>query len=320
MDASKLLPLIGVLVFIVVLLNFNLQEIATTIAGADLLPLAMVLAIHVFIILLKAGKWKVITHAYEKPAGLIQCVHAWLVGFVIGIVTPGRIGEFSKAYYLRKTMSMGRGMATIVVDRITDITVLFTLAILGVVTFIYVYSGAISLSVMVLLIIPFMAFLLAAFLFLTRKDMVRRLARPLFSRLVPVRHKEGMRATFHEFYLGMNDIRNSANLVLISMLLTVLSWLIIIIQYSLIALSLSLSIDYLFLLSVVPIVILLDTLPISFSGLGTREVALIFFLGIIHVPAEAAISFSILIFLVNYMAFVPVGLLFWFIRPIRISQ
>lgn len=318
MNVSKLLPLIGVLVFIAVLLNSDLPEIAAAIAGADPLPLAIVLAIHVPIILLKSGKWKIITHAYEKPAGFVECAHAWLVGFVIGIVTPGRIGEVSKAYYLRKGMSMGRAMATVVVDRITDMTVLFILAILGAVSF--MYSGALSGNVMLLLLALFAAFILAAFFFLTRKDAVGRMAGPLFRRFVPLGHKDGMRATFHDFYLGMKDIRKRAYLVPVSMLISVISWLIIIMQYSLIALALSLQIDYLFLLSVIPVVILLDTLPISFSGLGTREVALIFFLGIIQVPLESVVSLSILVFLVNYMAFVPAGLLLWFIRPIRIGK
>ncbi len=319
MNVSKFLPVIGIVIFIIVLLNVNLPEIAGYIANADPLFLALVVLLHIPVILMKAGKWRVIIRACGEDAPLLQCVHAWLVGFVIGITTPGRIGDISKACYLRERMPLGRGIATVVIDRLIDIFTLFFLAILGTVVFVYAYSEFLQSGFLSVLLVFFSAFLLSAFLVLTKRDIVKGFARPIFRRFVPGKYKSGMRITFHDFYLGLRDIRKRGRLVAFSVAVSLISWLIIILQVKLVSMALSLEIDYLFLLSVMPVVTLLDILPISFSGLGTREVALIFFLGILSVPMVTAVSFSVLIFLLDYLVLVPFGLLFWFMKPIRIE-
>jgi uncharacterized protein (TIRG00374 family) len=319
MDISKFFPLIGIVIFIVVLLNVNLSEIANSIMDVSPVFLILAITLHIPIVLLKAGKWKIITHTYERAASFPVCVHAWLVGFVIGIVTPGRLGEITKVYYIKERMSLGRGIATVVIDRIIDILVLFILAISGTVLFIYKYSGFLQANFTLPLIIFFFVFLLSTFFILTRGDIVKKLAKPMFRRFVPGKHKSSLKNAFHDFYLGLKEIRKRGYLVVLSVAISLIYWSIIILQFKLISLALSLQIDYFFLLSVMPVVILLDTLPISFSGLGTREIALIFFLGILSVPIEAVISFSVLIFLFSYLVLVPFGLLFWFIKPIKIK-
>jgi uncharacterized protein (TIRG00374 family) len=248
-----------------------------------------------------------------------RCAHAWIVGFIIGIVTPGRIGEFTKAYYLKDDMPVGCGIATVAIDRIIDIAVLFVLAISGAFLFLVYYSGFLQSDFIYLLTIMFVVFLGAVFFVLTRGNFVRRLARPMFERLVPKKYKSRMRSAFDDFYKGLGKIKSRWHLVLVSVLMSFLSWLVIIFQFTMIAASLSIQLEYLFLLSVIPVVILLDTLPISFSGLGTRELALMFFLGIMGIPLELIISFSVLIFIVGYLVYVPFGLLLWFMKPIKIE-
>ena len=52
--------------------------------------------------------------------------------------------------------------------------------------------------------------------------------------------------------------------------------------------------------SIIPLITLLDALPISFSGLGTRDAAMIFLFSLMSLSAEAAVSFSLLILVFNY--------------------
>ncbi|RLI95948.1 MAG: hypothetical protein DRO99_05185 [Candidatus Aenigmatarchaeota archaeon] len=317
MDASKLLPLIGIVIFIAVLLSTGIMDIVDIIIRADPALLLIVLSLQIPVIVIKAGKWKILTHAYGRGASLKECIQSWLVGFVIGIVTPGRMGELSKAYYLKDRISLGRGIGTIVVDRIADISVLFTLAILG--TILFIYSGFLEMDIIYLLVTLFVVFIALTLFVLAKGDLVKRFAGPVFRRIVPHRHKPGMRKTFHDFYTGLGDIRRRWQLVAVSVALSFVSWSFAILQYKLIATALSLQIGYLFLLSVMPLVTLLDTLPISFSGLGTREIALIIFLGMLNVSAGEAVSFSVLIFLLGYLVLVPFGLIFWFMKPIKIE-
>jgi uncharacterized membrane protein YbhN (UPF0104 family) len=95
--------------------------------------------------------------------------------------------------------------------------------------------------------------------------------------------------------------------MVLAVVLGVLVWLVSIVPYYLLALSIGLNLSYMFLLSVVPIVALLDMLPISFSGIGTRDAALILFLSFISIGKEYAISLSFLILIFGYVLIGLVG-------------
>jgi uncharacterized protein (TIRG00374 family) len=318
MDLSKFLPAIGILIFVIILLNNDIPAIIELILGADPFLLGIVLLLHVPAILLKATKWKLITNAYGKPAPIAKCIHGWLVGFMIGIATPGRIGEMTKAYYLKDEMPTGGGLSTVVIDRIIDILVLFVMAISGGIIFMAAYSGFLQSDFFIFISIFFIAFVSGTFFVLARGDFVRRLVRPMYDRFAPRKHKSRMKDAFNEFYLGLGKIRKRKRFVVLSVALSFLSWMIAILQYNVIATAMSIQVSYLFLLSVMPVIILLDALPISFSGLGTREVALIFFFGAIGIPMGMAISFSVMVFLLGYVVFIPFGLASWLLRPVRI--
>ena len=180
MEISKFLPIIGVLIFIIVLANTDIPTILNIIAGSDYILLTLTLLFHIPVLLLKSAKWELITHAYGKGVSLARCTKAWLVGFVIGIVTPGRIGELTKAYYLRDDMPTGCALSTVVVDRIIDILVLFTLAISGTLIFLMSY-GILQSDIIVALVAFFVAFISATSFLLMRGDTVKRLANLLNS-------------------------------------------------------------------------------------------------------------------------------------------
>jgi uncharacterized protein (TIRG00374 family) len=317
MEKSRLVPLLGIIIFVAVLMNTDLLLIIDTLLAARIDLILFVILLHVPVILLKAWKWKILTHAYGNSPGIFRFVYSWLVGFVIGMVTPGRLGEISKVYYLKDNFSFGKGIATVAVDRIIDIIVLFILAILGIITFLY--GRVLQNEIVYMLIILFSAFLFSVYFVFSRSGSVKKYSKPIFKRLVPKRMKSGMKAAFHEFYQGLNEIKKRKGIVIASFSLTVISWFLAIFQFELIAISLSLQIDYFFLLSVMPIITLLDALPISFSGLGTREVALIFIFGLIGISIESTISFSIMVFMLGYMVYVPLALIIWFHKPIKIK-
>jgi uncharacterized protein (TIRG00374 family) len=318
MEKAKLLPLVGILIFAGVLLFSGPERIASTLSRANPLILMAVILVDIPVVLLKAAKWKVIARAFRDSGPFLTYVKAWLVGFSIGIVTPGRVGEFTKAYYLKDRMGLGNGLSTIFVDRVLDITVLFMLAMLGAISLASAFAGVLGAEFILTVAALFAGFVVAVYLGATRMGIVGRLARPFFARAVPKRHRKGLQAAFSEFYKGLGTIRKRRRLVLYSAGLSVGAWLLGIVQYKLLSMALGLEIGYFFLLSMMPVVILLDTLPISFSGLGTRELAMIFFLSLVGITVEATVSYSIMIFLFGYLIFIPPALLIWFREPIRL--
>ena len=71
---------------------------------------------------------------------------------------------------------------------------------------------------------------------------------------------------------------------------------------------------------VVPIITFADLLPVTVSGIGARELLLIFFLSIVGIGAEAAVALSILYFIIGYVSVAVFGLFLFLREPIRLRD
>ncbi len=72
-------------------------------------------------------------------------------------------------------------------------------------------------------------------------------------------------------------------------------------------------------LTLIPWVLLISIIPISIGGWGLREAAMVFFLGLIGVPQEAALTLSIQIGLLAIVASIPAGFL-WLVGRGRAAK
>ncbi len=313
MKAQRFFPAIGVAIFIYILWNMDLKEVYNHLQSIDLMVLSAAIALMVPVILLKSLKWNVLTRACGIRHPFRKSVLGWLVGFSIGIVTPGRLGDLSRAYYLKEEASLGTGLTTVVVDRIIDIIVLFVLTITGLSLLLATYTiGNIIFPIAVLFVT-----LLALALAFTRKGFVAYILRPVFRRLVPEKYKSKLGTLFTEFYRGVGLMGKKKSLVAFSVIICAFTWSVSIFQYYIISLSLGLGATYYFLFMIIPLTILLDALPISFSGLGTRDAVMIYFLGLLALSAELAVAFSLMIFLVDYILPGIIGMAVWSRNPIK---
>jgi len=312
MKILKLLPIAGLLLFIYIISYFNLASVISTILKADIVLLLIGLAMVAFITLLKAVKWKVIIAAYDVSFPLRDALMAWLVGFFIGFITPGRVGDLGRSYYLRG-VSIGKSLTTVVIDRFMDILVLLIIAVLSMFLFLLpVSSGSFGIMLVLILVVFLVAAMLA-----TRKGTIRCVARPFFRRVVPEKYKLKAAFIFEDFYAGLGSILKDRKSVALALAITVFYWFFSVFQYFIIALALGMNVTYGFMLIIMPVVILLEVIPISFSGLGTREAALIAFMSLVGIAAETAISFSLLLFFLNYITIAAVGFILWTARPMK---
>lgn len=316
MKISRLLPLIGVVLFLYIIWNMNLAEIFNILKGMNIFYLLISMAVIIPSLIIKAFKWKLLIRSYGIDYPLTDSITSWLVGFVISLITPGRVGDISRAYYLKeKKISFGKALTTVVIDRIIDIITLFCLAIIGIfifITFYAVYENLLVSSIIIFILFIFLIFLL------TKKNFTRFILRPFFRRLVPKRYKSKVGSTFNEFYKGLSFMRKKRGLVFIAIIISIIIWFITFLQYYFFALAINIELSLAFLIIIVPITALLDALPISFSGIGTRDAALIFFFSFVDLSAESAISFSLIILFIGYTIMGIVGLFFWFKKPIKI--
>ena len=81
---------------------------------------------------LRAYKWRVLLRSVVPAITFGQAVRSYLGGIPLGLVTPGRVGEFSRGLYLAQTAARGwRGAGLVLIDNWLDFLAVLAWAALG---------------------------------------------------------------------------------------------------------------------------------------------------------------------------------------------
>lgn len=309
MRAAKLFYAIGIALFLFIVSSTGVERIAGVLSGINPVLFLAALAFALPLLLLKAVKQNVLMHAFGARMPLQGSVKIWLIGYFLSVITPGRSGDFLRSLYLSKQtgVASGKCLTAVAVERALDLFCLFVLGIAGLAVLSMQFG--VAQSAIASLALLFAGFC-AAMLLLSRKKAVAFLARPLFNALAPEKWKGRLSAAFRLFYEGLFVYRKKKGSVALALLLTVLNWAASIGQYYIVALALGMQVQPLFLVVAMPAVLLAEALPISISGIGTRDAAAVLLLSFGGVQPASAVGFSITVLALN-LVIALFGLLFF---------
>lgn len=301
---QKYFGIIGVILFVYIISKINLNQVINILSSANLFFIVLSLVPLFFVIVPRSVRWKILIKATGFNISLKDCILICLKGYFLGGVTPGKIGDFFRAKFLtdKIVIPLGKSVMTVAIDRMFDILILFGLSVLGILLISQLYS--IEIFSVHYLFILLVIFGLSLYI-LTSKKLTTKILRPLFNLFVPLTFKEKTKIDFDEFYKGLELLKEGKYHLLASISLAVLSWLVAGIGCYMLALSLNLAITYWYLLISVAISSLVALIPISISGLGTREATFIFLFSIINLMPEEAVSFSLLVLAWNSLPILP---------------
>lgn len=309
---TYLLPLIGIILFLYIIWRTGLANILSIFPGIKLGYLLVALIMLVGIFLLKGLKWRIILDYFGVDYSLLKTSKIWYIGYFIGTVTPAKLGDFIRVFYIKKDTrkKVGECFLTVFLDRLFDIVTILLLALASIVLFVSFFKTNLSIGVIIFVII---ALLLGAYL-VTKKNFVRFLLKPFFNMLIPESKREKIKINFNSFYDNLRKVNK--RLFFIAFIVTLITWLLnFLYAYVLaVALNINVSLGYIFL--IMPMVTIIELIPISISGLGTREAALIFFFFIIGISEVLAVSFSLL-YVFGSLLLALLGAYFLFKNPIR---
>lgn len=312
----KFLSLVGIVLFIVILSRINLQDLVILFARTSPALLLLALLVNGCAIVLKSIKWRIIVKSVKDEFSLGESMKGFLVGFSFSTLTPAKIGDLIKVLYVKDDRcGAGKALATVVIERLMDILLLFSAALLGGYLFSVLYQIQI-LSFGTLAI--FVTGIIAGAYVLLNKTILSRLLRPFFNHFIPEARKTTVSGYFDDFFAGLVMFYHDRPRFLGSFLVGIVSWIPPILYGYLLALSLGIAISPFFFILVIPLLGLLDLLPISISGIGTRDVALIFLFGLQAIPAEQAVAFSLLYLFTSYWLIALIGAGIYLRYPIKI--
>jgi len=313
---SLILPLAGLALFVVIVARVGPARVAAVFAAADPVKLALAPVLVAAIMAVRGVRWRVIMRGVGIDCPLRRATAVWAIGFFASAVTPAKVGDAVRAFYVREDARVGFGQAflTVFVDRLWDLGFVLASGLVTVLIFSRRYvslpSGWIVVGVAV--VIAALAYAL------TRRDLMRRLLRPMFEALVPPRYKDQFALSFHTFYDSLRAYGRGGNHGSV-LLLTLACWaLIFFLAYHVAAtLGVPVHLGYVFL--IMPIVTLVELVPVSVSGLGTRDAVVIYFFSFVGVDSAQAVGFSVAYVLIGTYLTALVGFLLWLRHPVPLG-
>jgi len=301
----KLAISLAILVFLFTRVDFSANGFWEVIRSVNLTWYLLSLFGVVIVLGIKSYRWKMLVANEGFSYRASRSFGAYMSSDAIGIVTPGRIGEIARLYYVRQEtdISFFQAFKTIVSDRVFDFTMLGWFGISGM-TYYFKSFGDIpgySYALIVLAI-----FILAYIAGISLLGWI--LGKGWFSRWqIPRFVYESLLAV-----VGKNAVWMWLLTFVAYFAYFYFSWLIMH--------SLSVKpgiVDVAFIMSIMS---LSTIIPISIAGFGTREATLVALFAYYGLSAELAVTFSLLHFTAFFLWGGLIGLVYWLLMPISLQQ
>lgn len=269
----------GLLLIAALLYSFDPAAILSTILSANTVLLLLAPAAYSVTFLILSLRWQRVLHVLGEHMPLFDAYQAFAGGMILSDLTPGRIGDLSRALLVRDRVALKKGLASVVIDRYADLLTTFALGLCGM--FFTAKRGPYLLlgSSAILMIVA-----LTALLWLKRSSILG-LLREQSSRLT------GIADALED---AICDVRGIKRLMAGSMLMTILAWVTHALRIAIIARSVGYDIPLPMLILTLPIVSALSLVPVTVSGLGLVEGGLAALLAGVGVPTVAGISIALM--------------------------
>lgn len=287
--SKKTLRGVGLILLFGILWNVNLSQVIDRLSTVSIPVLLLGILLGFPLKLIRAFRWNQIKHFLEIQSPISKSFYYQIVAGM-SMFTPAKIGDFVKTFYLKGDgYSITKTAVSIIGDRLFDLLVVLTVAISAGFYFLPMkvlrnWAWYLSGPVLIVGLLCFMSYF---------QNLSYKLIRAAFKFIIPdkmhVRARTLIEETNH--YFAKLTWGHLSYYVLISVIaLFVQVW-----RIQFFAKSIGFHVPILTLGGIIAIMSISNLLPITFSGVGTRDAVFIYCFGQIDVAPEYAISLSFII-------------------------
>jgi len=202
-----------------------------------------------------------------------------MIAYTAHIITPSKTGDIIKGFVLRDIAPMSRTVSAVIAERLGDILVLLCLTLFSATYTLNFILGIITISVLLMCY--------GFILLIPTNKLKKKFLKPIDT-------------VFEILIRGITVWKLNPTRMLMSCAWSLLQWLLASVQVYLFYRAMGVSIPILLVIAIFPMITLISLLPITFSGLGIREVAYIFFF--FHsAPTQVNMAVSLMYFACNYI-------------------
>ena len=282
-----LLLAVTVVVFVLLGTRLDYSEVGTVLAKADPWLLLLALVITATFPVFSALRWQRMMNALGHRLGFLEAIELIMAAWPMGTLTPSKAGDVVKAYYLRSRIPIRTTLGSVLAERALDVLVLLGLALFGCVLFqrwdLALLAGG-----------GFLAGLGGIAVLLTVR--------------LPIPAK--MQDKVEGVLEALRVVGRSPRLLTEVLLLTVANWMASVVQVVICYRALGVVVPLAFTTGAVPLAIFVGLLPLTLSGMGTRDSAFIALFAVLGVSAEVSLGVGLLYSLYGYWLPALVGLPF----------
>jgi len=278
----------GLILFAVILVRIDFRAVLTTLSTVDVKVFTVAALFLLPLTLIKSVRWGL----FLDPALVISVkdrAEITLIGSYFGAVTLGRLGDFIRVMYLRnRGCSFGASVYSIFADKVCDLVATLLMGGVGWVLFV----GRIEIGTLAVTGVAFVTCAVVVGSTVAEGIWLRRWLLEWVTAVIPPAVRGAVIDEARKF--SGNLRRLSVRQVLLAGLLTAVFWILTYIRYDFVLTSLHADVSFFYTAMIVSVVQLVVLIPVSFLGVGTRDVTLIYLFGVLGLPADLAVSFSLM--------------------------
>jgi len=304
---------LGLVLFIIIILRSDADKVISYLFKMNLYYFIAANALSLPFMIAKSLRWQIIMDALGIKYKLMDTILIYFASMFIGFFTPGNLGDFIKAIYLKNDgHPLGKSFASVLLDRLSDVISIILLGSLGFI-FLIGYAGIISLS----LPLALLAFFLISVICFRKNRGYKSIIKSWLPSLLPEIYIVNMVKGIRDFRNGLSAM--TAKQLIITTILTLICWAIYFISIYFLALSINLGVPFLYLSICISISLIITLIPITIAGIGTRDATLITLFSYLGYSSESAVALSMTL-LAYYLVNILICLVAWLIRPIDLSN
>jgi len=308
------LKIIGFLILVYIFFKIDISSVVKILAGARIGYIIAAVFLVLPTILIKSWRWKYLLKMQGVNYSLKNAFSSYLLSSCLGALTPGRVGEFSKAFFLRgdEGVNIGKAFSSVLTDRFLDLIVLIIFSFVG------VFYFSLALDKIVFASLFFILFILAMLVVFINKPLRNKLFHLINAWLPFKKYVKQPEIHFNNFFEELNAFKSRR--ILIPIIASFIASLVFYCSIYLIALSLRIQISYFSIMLCISIVNIVSLIPVSISGIGTRDATLVVLFPIIGLSKENAIGFSLAILLIMHVCYAILGSIAWWRNPLKMEM
>ncbi len=291
-QAKKFLPLIGIAIFVYIVYNLDIEKIIVVFLSINPIFIICSLTLTIPRLIIRNTAWQIIQKEQKITISFFQSLKIFLIGYFYGSITPGYIGQLMRVPYMKEKTGApyGKLFVNSLMETIIHTLSLYGMMLIGALLVIGVLPELLYISITWVVLLAIILF------YFVKRERGEKLFRLLIQYLIPKKLKTNLYRFVDTFYTDFPEIKK----LLLPLILGIFTWIIIFSQEYIIVLALGIDIPYLYFLLLFPIANVVGFIPITFAGLGTRELTAIFlFSTLFGVVEEEVFVFTLLGFVIT---------------------